>query len=141
MSGIILLGLRILAALALYAFLGWALFLLWRSLRQEALELSSRQVTPLDLCVEAPDEEKVTLHFTSGEVVIGRNEDCECKLKHGTVSARHSRLTFHHKQWWLDDLQSTNGTKLNDETLRTPTVVVNGDTIRCGEISLTVILK
>jgi len=140
MSGILLLGLRILAALALYAFLGWALFLLWRSLRQEALELSTRQVTPLDLCINSPDQENVTLHFISGEVVIGRNDDCECKLTHGTVSARHSRLTFHHKQWWLDDLQSTNGTKLNGDKLQTPTVVVNGDTIKCGEITLTVIL-
>lgn len=141
MSGIILLGLRILAALALYAFLGWALFLLWRSLRQDALELAARQVTPLDLCINSPEEDNITLHFTSSEVTIGRNDDCECKLKHGTVSARHSRLTFHHKQWWLDDLQSTNGTKLNGEVLRTPTIVVNGDTITCGETTLTVVLK
>jgi pSer/pThr/pTyr-binding forkhead associated (FHA) protein len=141
MSGLILLGLRILAAIALYAFLGWALYLLWQSLRRNALEISSRQVTPLDLSVDAPEKENVRLHFTSSDVVIGRDMDCECKLTHGTVSARHARLTFHHTQWWLDDLQSTNGTKLNGESLQTPTVVVNGDTIKCGEITLTVILK
>ncbi len=141
MSGIILLGLRILAAIALYAFLGWALFLLWRSLRQDALQLSSRQVTPLDLLIDLPQEEKVLLHFTTNDVVIGRDVDCECQLTHGTVSARHARLTFHHNQWWVDDLQSTNGTKLNGELLQTPTVVVNGDTIKCGETTLTVIIK
>jgi pSer/pThr/pTyr-binding forkhead associated (FHA) protein len=141
MSGIILLGLRILAAMALYAFLGWALFLLWRSLQQDALEISSRQVTPLDLLTNSPEEENGLLHFTSTDVVIGRDIDCECKLEHGTVSARHARLTFHHNQWWLDDLQSTNGTKLNGESLQTSTVVVNGDTIKCGEATLTVILK
>ena len=141
MSGLILLGLRILAAIALYAFLGWALFLIWRSLRQNALEISSRQVMPLDLLIYSPEEEKVLLHFSSNDVVIGRDSDCECKLTHGTVSARHARLTFHHNQWWVDDLQSTNGTKLNDESLQTPTVVVNGDTIKCGETTLTVILK
>jgi pSer/pThr/pTyr-binding forkhead associated (FHA) protein len=141
MSGLILLGLRILAAIALYAFLGWALYLLWQSLRRNALEISCRQVTPLDLLVDTPEKENVLLHFTSSEVVIGRDMDCECKLTHGTVSARHARLTFHHTQWWLDDLQSTNGTKLNGESLQTPAVVVNGDTIKCGEITLTVILK
>jgi len=141
MSGLILLGLRILAAIALYAFLGWALFLIWRSLRQNALEISSRQVMPLDLLIYSPEEEKVLLHFSSNDVVIGRDSDCECKLTHGTVSARHARLTFHHNQWWVDDLQSTNGTKLNDESLQTPTVVVNGDTIKCGETTLTVILN
>ena len=141
MSGLILLGLRILAAIALYAFLGWALYLLWQSLRRDALEISSRQVTPLDLLIDSPEEENVLLHFTSSEVVIGRDMDCECKLTRGTVSARHARLTFHHAQWWLDDLQSTNGTKLNGEILQTPAVVVNGDTIECGETILTVILK
>jgi pSer/pThr/pTyr-binding forkhead associated (FHA) protein len=141
MTGIILLGLRVLAAIALYAFLGWALFLLWQSLRREALEIATRQVTPLDLLVASQADENTLLHFTSGEVVIGRDSDCECKLTHGTVSARHARLTFHHAQWWLDDLQSTNGTKLNGEKLQTPTVVVNGDTIQCGEENLTVFLK
>jgi pSer/pThr/pTyr-binding forkhead associated (FHA) protein len=141
MSGFILLGLRILAAIALYAFIGWALYLLWRSLRQDALQISSRQVTPLDLLIDSSEEEKVLLHFISSDIVIGRDIDCECKLMHGTVSARHARLTFHHNQWWVDDLQSTNGTKLNGETLQTPTVVVNGDRIKCGETTLTVILK
>lgn len=141
MSGLILLGLRILAAIALYSFLGWALYLLWRSLRQDALEISSRQVTPLDLLIDSPEEENILLHFTTTDVVIGRDVDCECKLIHGTVSARHARLTFHHNQWWIDDLQSTNGTKLNGELLQTPTIVVNGDTIKCGEITLTIILK
>jgi hypothetical protein len=141
MSGLVLLGLRIFATIALYAFLGWTLFLLWRSLRQDALEVSSHQVTPLDLLICSPEEENTLLHFTSGDLVIGRDSDCECKLTHGTVSARHARLTFHHNQWWADDLQSTNGTKLNSEALKIPTVVVNGDTIRCGEIMLTVILN
>ncbi len=141
MSGIVLLGLRILAAVSLYAFLGWALFLLWKSLRQEALEIASRRVTPLDLQIVSPEENQTVLHFTGNNVVIGRDQDCECILKHGTVSARHARLTFHHNQWWLDDLQSTNGTKLNDEVLQTPTVVVNGDTIKCGESILIVVLN
>jgi hypothetical protein len=141
MSGLILLGLRILAAIALYAFIGWALFLLWQSLRRDAQEITSRQVKLLDLLVDAPEEKSALLHFTSGDILIGRDADCECKLTHGTVSARHARLTFHHNQWWVDDLQSTNGTKLNDESLQTSTVVVNGDAIKCGEITLTVIIK
>jgi hypothetical protein len=141
MSGLVLLGLRILAAIALYAFLGWALYLLWQSLRRDALEISSRQVMPLDLLVDLPEEGNILLHFTSSDVVIGRDIDCECKLTHGTVSARHARLTFHHSRWWLDDLHSKNGTKLNGESLQTPAVVVNGDTIKCGETTLTVILK
>jgi pSer/pThr/pTyr-binding forkhead associated (FHA) protein len=140
MSGLVLLGLRILSAIALYAFLGWALFLLWSSLRQAAQGVASRQVMPLTLVVSSPGEEDTLLYFTQGDVTIGREPDCECMLMHGTVSARHARLTFHHQQWWVDDLLSTNGTKLNDEPLQIPTVVANGDTIKCGQISLTVVL-
>ena len=138
MSGIVLLGLRILAAIALYAFLGSVLFLFWRSLRHEALTLASRQVIPLDLLVCSPGEEDRVLHFDQNNVAIGRDPDCDCILVNSTVSARHARLSFHHTKWWVDDLLSTNGTKLNDEPLQMPTVVVNGDTIKCGQISLTV---
>ena len=141
MSGIVLLGLRILAAIALYAFIGGAFFLLWRSLQQDALALASRQVIPLDLLVSSPDEDDQLLHFTQSDVAIGRDPDCDCILSHGTVSARHARLAFHHSQWWVDDLLSTNGTTLNDEPLQMPTVVVNGDTIKCGQITLTIIFK
>ena len=138
MSGIVLLGLRILAATALYAFLGSVLYLLWRSLRQDALFLASRQVTPLDLLIRSPGEEDQILHFNQSNVAIGRDPDCDCILQNSTVSARHARLSFHHSKWWVDDLLSTNGTLLNDELLQMPTVVVNGDTIKCGQITMTI---
>jgi pSer/pThr/pTyr-binding forkhead associated (FHA) protein len=141
MSALVLLGLRILSAVALYSFLGWAFFLLWRLLRQDTLALASRQTTPLALLISSPDEEDRLVQITQNDVAIGRDPDCECVLAHGTVSARHARLAFHHSQWWVDDLLSTNGTKLNDEPLQMPTVVVNGDTIKCGHIALTVIFK
>jgi len=141
MSEIVLLGLRILSAIALYSFLGWALFLLWRMLRQEALSLASRQITPLTLLISSPGEEDRLFQVTQSDVAIGRDPDCECVLSHGTVSARHARLAYHHSQWWVDDLLSTNGTKLNDEALQMPTVVVNGDTIKCGQITLTIVFK
>ncbi len=141
MSGFVLLGLRILAAIALYAFLGSAFFLLWRSLRAEALALTARQVIPLDLLVNSPDSEDLLLHYTQSNVTIGRDPDCDCILSHVTVSARHARLAFHHAQWWVDDLFSTNGTKLNDQPLQMPTVVISGDTIKCGQITMTVIFK
>ena len=140
MSGLILLGLRLLAAVALYGFLGWALFLFWHTLRQQAHEVAARQVTPLELLITAPGEAPFRARFASRNVVIGREGDCECRLNHVTVSARHARLSFHHQQWWLDDLQSTNGTKLNNEPLLTPTVIVHGDEIACGEAHLAVML-
>jgi pSer/pThr/pTyr-binding forkhead associated (FHA) protein len=140
MSGIILLSLRIAAAVALYVFLGWILLLMWRSLRHEAAFLSERKTAPLFLTLESANSAPQTLHFTSGEVAIGRDPDCECVLSDATTSARHARLSFHHNQWWLEDLGSRNGTSLNGEALTTATIIVNGDTIQCGQTKLQVIL-
>ncbi|GAB4484192.1 MAG: hypothetical protein Fur0016_08220 [Anaerolineales bacterium] len=141
MSALLLLGLRVLAAAALYAFIGWALYLLWRSLQQETVFLSSRKVTPLTLLIQESGELSKTLHFTQGDILIGRDPECEVTLEDAAVSARHARLTYHHNQWWLEDLQSTNGTKLNNETVQTATIVVNGDTIQCGQTALIVTLE
>lgn len=141
MSAALLLGLRILAAVALYAFVGWTLYLLWRSLQQEAVFLSSRQVTPLNLIIQTSGESSQNLHFTRGDIVIGRDPECEIILDDATSSAHHARLAYHHNQWWLEDLQSTNGTKLNNETVQTATIVVNGDTIQCGQTVILVNLE
>lgn len=133
MSAVLLLGLRILAAAALYAFIGWTLYLLWRSLQQEANFLSSRQAAPLNLLIQTSGESSQALRFSQGDILIGRDPECEVVLEDAAASARHARLTYHHNQWWLEDLQSTNGTKLNSETLQTAAIVVNGDTIQCGQ--------
>jgi len=140
MSGLLLLGLRIFADIALYAFLGTILIFLWRSLNQNAKTLSSRQVMPLDLLVYSLGVEDHVLHFDQNNIEIGREPDCDCVLEDSTVSSHHARLSYHHSQWWVEDLLSTNGTKLNDETLQTPTVIVNGDTIQCGQIKLNVVI-
>ncbi len=141
MSAVLLLGLRILAAVALYAFIGWTLYLLWRSLQQETVFLSSRKVTPLSLLIQTSGESSQTLQFSQGNILIGRDPECEVVLEDAASSARHARLSYHHNQWWLEDLQSTNGTKLNNETVQTATIVVNGDTIQCGQTVLLVSIE
>jgi len=140
MSGYILLGLRILAIIALYAFLGTIFYLLWTSLKQDAQLLSKRMVATLDLMVCLPDKEDQLHHYRQNNIAIGRDPNCDCVLDDNTVSARHTRLTYHHSQWWVEDLLSTNGTRLNDETLQMPTVVSNGDTILCGQIKVNIII-
>jgi pSer/pThr/pTyr-binding forkhead associated (FHA) protein len=71
-------------------------------------------------------------------VTIGRNPACECQVNNDSVSAYHARLNYHHGHWWLEDLDSTNGTSLNQEKMVLPTVVIAGDEIRCGETRLIV---
>ncbi len=138
MSGPIVLALRFLAAAALYAFLGWALYLMWNTLRSQISALSTQHITPLKII--QMDTSQV-FEFAKSDVIIGRDGDCECLLEDTTVSARHARLAYHHNQWWLEDLDSKNGTTLNEEKVVLPTVITNGDTIRCGQSTLAVLVE
>jgi pSer/pThr/pTyr-binding forkhead associated (FHA) protein len=140
-SGPVLLVLRFLLALGLYAFLAWAFLNLWRDLRQQSALLATRWVPPISLTVAIADQPPQVKHFKQPEITIGRDPACEYPLDDETVSARHARLSYHHGQWWLEDLDSTNGTLLNQERLSTPTVVISGDEIGCGNTRLTITLS
>jgi pSer/pThr/pTyr-binding forkhead associated (FHA) protein len=54
------------------------------------------------------------------------------------VSRQHSRLFYKDKQWYVEDLASTNGTFLNGAKLapHKPAPFNDGDLIRCGQIEL-----
>lgn len=135
MSGIVLLVLRILLAASLYAFLGWALITIWRELRIQGQLISSPVIPGMTLTpMEIGQGEPVSLE--TGEAVIGRSSNSDYSIPDETVSARHARLSYHHNQWWAEDLKSTNGTYLNDERVSVPTVVVSGDELRCGQVRL-----
>ncbi len=132
MSAVIFLGLRLALVICLYAFLSLAFFALWQSIRQQGKVLAARKVPPLHLVVQTPGQSPLSLHFTQDEFTIGRDKTCDVSIADEMVSAQHARLSFHHGQWWLQDLNSTNGTFLNAEKVIAPTVITSGDEIRCG---------
>jgi pSer/pThr/pTyr-binding forkhead associated (FHA) protein len=138
MSAPIVLALRLLLASALYVFLGWALLTLWRDLQKQAAVTVTRRMPGIGLRVRAGSAVPILKHFTQPEIIIGRDSTCEITTLDDTVSARHARLTYHHAQWWLEDLNSTNGTRLNGQTVTTPTVLTNEDEIECGSLILEV---
>ena len=140
MSGIILLVLRIAMTVALYTLLGWIFWLMWHTLKQETLFLSSRKTAPLTIELETPGEVPQVFQFTAGDVSIGRDPDCDCVLADDTISARHARFSYHHSQWWVEDLGSRNGTGLNGEPLTTPTILIHGDIVKCGQSALKIVL-
>lgn len=137
MSGIVFLILRFLLAVALFAFLGYVLWTLWKDLKRQEDVLASRRLPPISLTLA----DGRTLHFATPEVVLGRDPACEVILDDLTVSTNHARLAYHHSQWWLEDMQSTNGTFLNEEQVASPQVVTGGDKVRCGQVELTLELE
>jgi pSer/pThr/pTyr-binding forkhead associated (FHA) protein len=141
MSGPVVLALRLIAAIALYGFLGWALVLLWREVHKQGLSLANRRVPGISLTVRHGNAAPVFKHFAQPEIIMGRDPGCDVPLIDDTVSTRHAQLTYHHGQWWLEDLASTNGTILNELPVSLPTVITSGDEIMCGATRLDVALS
>ncbi len=140
MSAVLVLLLRVLLALCLYGFLGYVLYTLWQDLRITSQIVSTRKIPPLSIArlEQTPSGGK---SFTNPEVILGRDPGTDYPISNETVSARHARFSYHHNQWWIEDLGSTNGTFLNDERLSTPTVVISSDLLRCGKVDLVVTIE
>ena len=138
MSGPFLLALRIGMTLSLYFFMGWAFLHLWQNFKIESELLATRKTPPITLIFNDHNNISKTMHFRSPEITLGRDPHSEIYLENDTVSAHHARLSYHHGQWWLEDLNSKNGTMLNDEDVKTPTIIIGNDKIQCGNVPLTV---
>jgi pSer/pThr/pTyr-binding forkhead associated (FHA) protein len=57
------------------------------------------------------------------------------------ASTEHARLSQRTGRWWLEDLGSTNGTRLNGEPLTAPAIVTTGDEIGIGHVRLRIELE
>ncbi|MCC7189825.1 MAG: FHA domain-containing protein [Anaerolineales bacterium] len=132
MTATVVLVLRLALAIALYAFLAWALIALWQDLKAQGNRLASQKKTGITIVQKSARGKDREFHFFQNDVVIGRHANCDIALMDEIVSAQHARLTYHHNQWWLEDLGSTNATFLNGMKLNIPAVVITGDEFRCG---------
>ena len=133
MSATILLIIRLAMALALYGFLGWAVWILWRDIKRQNDLMAARRIPELKLTKQVETGE-VSYEFSKPDLVVGRDQTCDLILDDKTVSAEHARFSYHHGNWWVEDLLSRNGTLLNLELLSTTTVVVSGDEIQVGQV-------
>src|SRR5687767_14920836 len=124
--------LRFVLAVALYAFLGWALWTLLQELKQQGDKLAFQKKPAITLQIKIDQGQESTRRFSQPEIMIGRDPNCDISMMDEALSAHHARLAHHHGQWWLEDLNSTNGTFLNREKLTTPAVVITGDKFKCG---------
>jgi pSer/pThr/pTyr-binding forkhead associated (FHA) protein len=71
-------------------------------------------------------------------VTIGRSLGCDLVLGDSTVSRRHAKLRAFGGQWFLEDLGSTNGTRVNGIRIRAATVVRPGASVGFGRLEFLV---
>lgn len=70
--------------------------------------------------------------------VCGRLNRCEVRIADASLARQHARVTYSDGRWWLHDLGSTNGCRINGIRLDDPSYgeIVDGDVLRIGEVLL-----
>ena len=82
--------------------------------------------------VPVKSENSTEKHPISGDnVMVGRDRTCSIVLSHPAVSRRHARITLSGSAWVLEDLQSANGTYVNNARVDKVKLKV-GDVVRFG---------
>ena len=65
---------------------------------------------------------------------IGRDPDSAVYLNDSSVSRAHARITIEDGQARIEDLNSKNGTSVQNEPLTAPRVLADGDEIEFGDV-------
>jgi len=69
------------------------------------------------------------------DMSLGRTEGNDLVLNHPSVSRKHARVEARDKHWWIIDLKSTNGVKVNGNLI-TEAQINAGDKILVGSVQL-----
>lgn len=69
-----------------------------------------------------------------GDQIIGREEGSEILLEDSAVSNNHAILRVHGHRVTVEDLRSTNGTKVNGVTVERQTSLAPGDQLDVGGV-------
>jgi hypothetical protein len=81
----------------------------------------------------APGHDPGMIYDLDGDIVLGRGDRAEIRLEDPFASSRHARVYEQGNIVVIEDLDSTNGTYLNEELLQTPRPLHPGDRVRIGD--------
>ena len=86
-------------------------------------------------CLEAltDADSKWLVNIKSVPLVIGRAGDCDLKLTDGLISRHHSEIRLSSDLLWIRDLESTNGTYVNQNKVENAQLLEPNDTISIGK--------
>ena len=131
--------LRIVLAVLLYLFLGGVVVLLWLDVRRATAQAAFRDQPRgrLVLIANALPSPAVGDSFPLLPITsLGRAPTNTIPLPDDTASLEHALISRRDGKWWVEDLESRNGTTLNGHPITAPTVISAGDVIGLGQIQL-----
>lgn len=77
-----------------------------------------------------------TINLSSQPILIGRAPDSTLVITDDYASGRHARVYTESGRWFVEDLNSTNGTYLGQQKLNRPQPITVGQPIRIGKTVL-----
>ncbi len=87
------------------------------------------------LILNQGDPEELSFELEKFETVLGRGSDCDIQVDDPLVSRRHATIRFREGRFEITDLNSSNGTYLNGNLVRS-TRIHDGDLLRIGNSAL-----
>jgi pSer/pThr/pTyr-binding forkhead associated (FHA) protein len=74
-------------------------------------------------------------HLPAQTATLGRAVECDVVIASKSISREHTRLCHEGRRWFVEDLNSTNGTYLNGERVVGKRDLRDGDSLKVGDIA------
>lgn len=134
---LLILALRLVFVALLYLFLAAVLRTAFRATRATAPQrLSLRVLEPGASSLQSGEILEVSAGAT-----FGRGGRADLVLADTAVSAEHARVDRVGRRWVVTDLGSTNGTRVNDATVRGRASLAEGDVLTVGTVRFEVMAR
>jgi uncharacterized protein YpmS len=135
--------------LLLYLFLFFVLIVVFKQLKPTEIELvenNKNLQSKYFFKFTAPEEKKNKAIRLTDEMTIGRAAGCSITLHNDNfASSIHARVSCEfigkNPNILIEDLVSTNGTKVNNKNIHSPTKIKLGDIVQIGDNKLKLVKK
>jgi pSer/pThr/pTyr-binding forkhead associated (FHA) protein len=111
---------------------------LWRDVRiaaqRESMPVSRER--PARLVVLDGEAVNEMIYSLRPFTTIGRASSNLIELSDTYCSAEHALVLWRNGQWWLEDRDSRNGTRLNGDVVESPVILSAGDMIYIGRAQM-----
>ncbi len=133
----LLLGLRLMATLILYVFLGVAFYLIWRELKQAEYQTNGDSRMARLQVVSTGDQPHLVIGQSfplHADTFLGHDPDNRFVVSDDSPLHPAAHLHYDEESWWLNVGASANGLKLNLAPLSGSTPVTHGDLIEVDNV-------